>query len=363
MENISAKHAGKKVVIDTDLKVEDIVFYDTKSDPFEVYGLYNYRNETPSRRLPENVAAATSEKVAYRALLTSGGRVRFMTDSPYIAIKCVMPHVNRLPHMSLSGTAGFDIYVDSEGSSRFVKLYKPDMETQSGYEGVARFASSEPRCVTINFPAYNPVSELYIGIKDGSALSAGKPYSNKRPIVFYGSSITQGACASRPGLIYENIISRNCNLDYINLGFSSSCLAEDAIVEYMASLDMSVFVSDYDHNAPSVEHLRSTHRKMYETIRAAHPDIPYIMLSKPEFIYDREDSAARRDVIIDTYRFAREKGDKWVYYIDGDSMMRGVNDDCCTVDGTHPSDFGMVKMADAVECVLHRIMAERDILN
>ena len=87
------------------------------------------------------------------------------------------------------------------------------------------------------------------------------------------------------------------------------------------------------------------------------------MLSMPGFTHDREDAAARRDVIIDTYRFARQKGDKWVYYIDGDAMIRGPHDDSCTVDGVHPNDLGMTRMADAVECVLRRIMAERDILN
>ena len=127
----------------------------------------------------------------------------------------------------------------------------------------------------------------------------------------------------------------------------------------MAGLEMSVFVSDYDHNADSTEYLRSTHYKMYEKIRAAHPDIPYIMISRPDF-YKRGisgiDVIMRRQVILDSYHRAFiENRDRNVYFIDGGGFFTAEYADCATVDGTHPNDYGMVCMADTVANMLKRV--------
>ena len=183
-------------------------------------------------------------------------------------------------------------------------------------------------------------------------------YRDLPPIVYYGSSITQGGCASRPGNTYQSVLSQRLNIDHINLGFSGNGKGEDSIVEYMASLKMSAFVSDYDHNAPSVEHLRNTHCKMYQKIRAAHPDIPYIMLSRPDFDHAYNDSIRRRDVIYETFRYAHAQGDRNVYFIDGASIFRGKYADMCTVDGCHPTDLGFALMADAIEAELERAMTQ-----
>ncbi len=357
MADFISNDGGRTVSIETSLKESDIVFYNTKRDPFKVYGLYHYRTENVCRRLPENVAQATSKSVAHLSLETAGARLRFSTDSAYVAIKVIMPYINRFSHMPLTGTTGFDLYIDTDGGSRYYKTFKPEPGIDGGYESIIKFDSRKTRRITINFPSYNAVDDLYIGVQSNAKVGLGAFYRTKLPIVYYGSSITQGACTSRPGLTYENIISRKYDLDYMNLGFSGSGRAEPAIVEYMASLDMLAFVSDYDHNAPTPDYLRETHQRMYEAIRTAHPEIPYIMLSRPDFItQNNDDSIARRDVIIDTYRYARENGDKNVYYIDGEGIFRGPDEDSCTVDGSHPNDLGMMKMADAIGRVLERAL-------
>lgn len=344
------------VKIETALELPSVAFYDVRHEPFSIYGLYNARSEKPFRRVPLSVAQETSKAVCGLSVHTAGGRVRFSTDSSYIAIKAVMPYINRFAHMPLTGTTGFDLYIDSDAGSRYHRAFKPDVNIEGGYEQVIRFKEKAMRSYTINFPSYNALDELYIGLEADAKLLEGKRYRSKLPIVYYGSSITQGACTSRPGLTYENIISRKYDLDYINFGFSGNARAEKSIVNYMASLDMLAFVSDYDHNAPSVEHLRATHCEMYKTIRAAHPDVPYLMLSRPDFIGNRDESIARRDVIIDTFRYAREQGDTLVFYIDGEGIFRGPDEDSCTVDGTHPNDIGMLKMADCIGKKLERAM-------
>jgi lysophospholipase L1-like esterase len=125
---------------------------------------------------------------------------------------------------------------------------------------------------------------------------------------------------------------------------------------------MTAFVCDYDHNAPDAEHLEKTHYKMYEKIRAAHPDIPYIIISKPDFDSNYVTSIPRRNVIFDTYRRARDNGDLNVYYIDGAGIFRGPYEDSCTVDGTHPNDLGFALMADAIEAELKRAFTQNNIL-
>ena len=343
----------------TSFDVKDVIFYNVRKEPFSIYGLFEPTKQAPFRRLPENVAKMTNDGVTTLALDTAGGRVRFSTDSPYVIIKLSLPNVNRFAHMPLTGTTGVDVYEDTDGGSKFVKAARPEINITDGYEIIVKFDRPKMRSLTVNFPSFNHVDDMFIGISETARLRSGRKYANKKPIVFYGSSITQGACSSRPGTTCQNFISRRYNLDYINLGFSGSARAEAAIVSYMAKLPMLAFVSDYDHNAPNVEHLNDTHSRLYDTIREENPDIPYIMLSRPNFNGTASDNA-RRDVVINTYRRARELGDKNVYYIDGEGLFSGPFSDDCTVDGTHPNDLGFSLIADRLGRVIDRALRDTE---
>lgn len=356
MSGTENQEVDKNFIIETKINKPDIVFYNPKSEPFRIYGLYDYKNESVYKRLPDEIGTTTNPGVKKLYLMTAGGRLRFSTNSKYVAIKVKMPYIGHKPHMPLTGTTGFDLYIDTDADSCFYNTYKPPIHSTDGYESVIEFSDCKYRSITINFPSYNAVDELLIGLSKDAKVGEGRKYRNKSPVVFYGSSITQGACSSRPGLTYENIISRRLNLDYINLGFSGNGLAEENIVRYMSGLDMCMFVSDYDHNAPSVEYLEETHCRMYKIIREANPDIPYIMLSRPDFDRNYKDSIRRRNVIIDTYRYALKQGDENVYYIDGEGIFQGNDEDCCTVDTTHPNDLGFKKMADSIGRVMVRAM-------
>ena len=332
----------------------DVIYYNVKDDPFEIYGLYDPQNGDFFKRLPDDIGVGTNRGVSNLYKNTAGGRVRFSTDSDYVVIRAMQPNATEFAHMPRLGVRGFDMYIDDPESkkSSFYGSFMPPFDFDNGYQGILKFPDRKKRYITINFPLYNEVTDLYIGLKEGSEIGTGAKYRNEKPVVFYGSSITQGGCASRPGNCYQNMIARRLNIDYINLGFSGSGRAEDIIVDYMAELDMSVFVSDYDHNAPSPEYLRETHYKMYEKIRAKNPDIPYVMITRPDFHKpkqrDIEDSVARRKVVLDSFHKAVDNGDKNVYFIDGESFFAGELEDCCTVDGCHPNDLGFSKMADVI---------------
>jgi len=356
ISEIDYRMRGASAITRTDIK-----YYSVKDKPFDLYGFYQPMTEDVFKRLPDSVAEATSKGVMGLYRCTAGGRVRFSTDSDFVVIRAEEPHIHRMYHTTLMMSAGFDLFLDDpvSGESVFYDIFKPPYDMVDNFTAMIKFPDRKKRYITINFPLYGEVSSFYLGLAEGSEVGGGARYRNEKPVVYYGSSITQGACASRAGNAYPAIISRRLNIDYINLGFSGKGKAEDAIVDYMSTLDMSVFVSDYDHNAPNVEYLRATHYKMYEKIRAAHPDIPYVMITRPDFLKkgtDREDSVLRRQVILDSFHKAYvERGDRNVYFIDGEGFFNGEYADCCLVDDTHPSDFGMVRMADTIGNLLRKL--------
>lgn len=344
----------RNLTVTTNLQEKDIRFYSAKEEPFKVYGLYDYKNQSPYKRMPDDVAKAVSEVVESLYRHTAGGRVRFSTDSKYVAIKAVMGTMARMPHMTFAGSCGFDLYVDGV-TSRYYKTFMPDINSQNGYESIIYFEDAAQKSLTINFPLYNGVDELYIGLQEDAFIGEGAQYANAVPVVYYGSSITQGGCASRPGNSYQSIISRKYNTDYINLGFSGSAKGERAMAEYISGLEMSVFVMDYDHNAPSAGYLEESHKPFFDVIREKNPLLPVVMVSRPS--PERvSDGKIRRDIIFKTYKTALDSGDENVYFIDGMELFGSSYRDCATVDGTHPNDFGFVHMADVIGNVVGRIL-------
>ena len=339
----------KNFKIETALTEPGLVFHNALDNPFKIYGVFYEDNHFV--RMPGKVAKEVNEGVATLYNHTAGGRVRFITDSPFVAVSCKTNNLTRMSHITVIGSCGMDLFADNT----FVGSYFPPFifENEKGYESILYVNKPGEYEVTINMPLYCGVNELYIGLKEGSVIKEPTPYADVPPIVYYGSSITQGGCASRPGNAYQNIIQREINIDHINLGFSGSGRAEDTIIDYLASLDMSFFVMDYDHNAPDVEHLRNTHEKLFRGIRAKHPELPVLIVSKPDILRD-PNWAARRDLIKSNYEKFVSEGDKNVYFIDGSTMF--VDHNLCTVDGCHPNDLGFYCMAQKIGGEIKRIL-------
>jgi hypothetical protein len=237
-------------------------------------------------------------------------------------------------------------------------------DMKDSYEQII-YLDGKMRSYTVNFPVHSVVESLEIGLKPSAKLGEAKPYRDIEPIVIYGSSIVHGTAATRPGLTYPAIISRELNVDYRNIGFSGQAKGERAIAEWMATLPMSVFVCDYDHNTPTTDHLKATHYALYETIREKNPDLPYIMISRPDYWTMPNEWDAildRRDVIMSSYLKARATGDKNVYFIDGLSFNYAPHQYDMTVDGCHPNDAGFVRMADAIGSVIrHALEKKREV--
>lgn len=333
--------------INTKIDKTDIKFYNSLCSPFKIYGIYY--EDGKFRRMPADIAKTVSPGVYSLHANTAGGRIRFKTDSHYIAINVKMPAIGKMSHFALCGSAGFDFYINGIHTHSFL----PPFDLSDGYEGIQEMLASGIKDIEINFPLYSEVSELYIGLEETAAVLPPDPYEIEKPIVYYGSSVTQGGCASRPGTSYQGFISRALKADYINLGFSGNAKAEDEMADYIATLDMSVFVLDYDYNSPSAEHLKATHEKLFLKVRNSHPDLPIIILSMPKYtLSDYE--LSRRAIIEETYNNAIMRNDANVYFIDGPTLMSLCADEG-TVDNTHPTDLGFYSMAQSIIEVLRRI--------
>ena len=361
--------------IDPNLKVAesvdlpDLRWLDARSPEFRLYGTrvpHPAGSVEPYRRLSADVAAAVSESVAMLALNTAGLRLRFRTDSPYVAIHAEWDTQCCFPHMTVCGVCGFDLYRVNKGNDdlspsrqEYAGTFIPPFSSPHGFESVLATPGGMQDLV-LNFPLYNDVRRLYIGVSETARFELPAAYRNGLPVVFYGSSITQGGCASRPGCAYQNMLSRALDADYINWGFSGSARGEAAMVRHIAETPMSVFVCDYDHNAPDAAHLAATHYPLYQAVRAADPELPIVLLSKPDVrsihaaVY--EQNQERRAIVRDTYRRALEAGDNHVYYVDGYSLFASDDIQAATVDGCHPNDLGFRYFCDALAPLLSSLL-------
>ena len=163
----------------------------------------------------------------------------------------------------------------------------------------------------------------------------------------------EGGCSGNNNTAYNAILSNWFDFDYYNFGFSGRAKGELAMADYINTIDMGAFIYDYDHNAPTVEHLQNTHERMFRTIRKAQPNLPILILPRPRYTLQEEEKQ-RFAVIEQTYRNALAAGDKNVYLIDGPTLMALCGDEG-TIEGCHPNDFGFASMAKAIGDKLEEI--------
>ncbi len=317
---------------------DDIVWYNASESPVSIHGAAE-----DYHRLPLDFPILDGFKQQ-----STGVRARFTTDSPFVAIRAFYSGEYIPTIMAPSSLWGFDLYKrKNDGSEVFVGCFRPPVNAQSGYEGL--LDTSGENCYTVNFPLFKAVKELYIGIKKGSSFKAAPQYNKMgKPIVFYGSSITHGAAASRPGNTYCAMIAQKLGVDHINLGFSGNAKGEKEIAEYISRLKMSAFVLDYHHNAYDLDMLNATHYNFYKTVRLKNPFIPVVMVTAPSTNPQEPWIAGGVKIIRETYRRAKEEGDKYVYFVDGCHLYDGDFSESCTVDGCHPNDLGFFRMATVI---------------
>lgn len=342
---------------------EGMKTYDVNEAPFRLYGLCREANETDFKRLPHAFAKSfgnPSVEVMY--LRTTGIRIRLRTDSKRIILRCTQKEQVNIPHIAVTGSSCFDLYADGEYCNVFRPgidvngKYSDDKRMDGGYQsGYVFKGESQMRELLIHFPLYNGVEEVYIALEENAQLLPPREYTHPGPVVFYGSSITQGACASHPGNCYTNILSRRLDFDFINLGFSGGCFGEIEFAKYIPTLNPAVLVMDYDHNSPYAQ-LAERHEAFFLEFRHHCPHTPVVFVTASDLAFGVEGRKKRRDLIYRTYENAVAAGDRNVYFIDGEQIYREPGVGACTVDNTHPNDLGFWCMANSIEKVLAKAL-------
>ena len=275
---------------------DGIDWYSADAPGLELNGFYWRKPGEPFRRLP--LDAYISQGVNYLSWHTSGGMLRFRTDSPEIQVHAVLSRNDRMDHMAMTGTMGFDLYHGS-GTQKFFKGTTRFQYDQNEYTFAVlnQGKTGEMREYTLHFPLYSGVEKFELGLTGGSILEKPTPWKDPRPIVVYGTSIQQGGCATRPGMSHTNQMSRMLNRPFINLAFSGSGKGEPEIAKILADIkDPAMYILDYDANA-EVEGLNATLRTFIEILREKHPETPILQVSRllyaEEFLNPNEYSEKR----------------------------------------------------------------------
>ena len=352
------------------IKDEDSVSWISAHDErMSLYGVYYEEKDGLYVRMPADVALSANDKLGWAVRMTTGGRLRFVTDSPYIAIKASVPAFHPMAHMSLRGSHGFGVYADGFFENSYSPNFRDFMSVDTNqplkervyfaqknilFHKNTTYGEDHKSVIDVYLPLYGGVAELYIGVAAGSAVEKAPEYTYKKPILFYGSSITQGACASHPGNDYTAIVGRRLDADYINLGFSGNGNAEEPMVDYINSIDASLFAFDYNMYAKFPDRVLPPHYSIYERIRKKHPGVPILLYDKPASDYTFYQK--REDIIRATYERALSEGDELVAFVSAHELFGEGDRDCCTVDASHPTDFGAVRIADTLTPVIKKLL-------
>lgn len=325
--------------------------------PIHMFGLIKFYENGSLMRLPEEVMEKLPQLRQFGSRST-GGRMCFRTNTKNLYVKLVSKTFIRDSFIAQVGSSGLDLYIGERTKGIFLgSVFPTGLRGTNPNESEKTFTlDGEMTDITIYMPKNEILDNITIGIDDDAIIEAPTPYINKKPVVFYGSSITEGGCASRVGNAYNAALSRQLNMDYINFGFSGSAKGEPEMAEFIASVPMSIFVMDYDYNAPDAEHLQNTHEPFFRIIREKRPDLPIVMLSNPNYRLNPEENEKRLAVIRKTYENAKARGDKNVYLISGENFYGDEDVYACTVDKIHPNDHGFALMTNEIRKTLEPIL-------
>ncbi len=309
-------------------------------------------------RLPAKAESMVPQSVYNLSRQSAGMLVRFVSDAQTIKARWSLTSANlAMPHMAATGVSGLDLYVRGEDRKwRWLGVGIPKEQTNT-VSLVSDLAPGE-REYLLYLPLYNGVKSVELGVNQGCKLVAAGPWGKgeRKPVVFYGTSIQQGGCASRPGMVHSSILGRKFDWPTINLGFSGSGKMEIALAELLGELDASVYVLDC---LPNMDSAMLTERlePFIRRLRSARPTTPIVLVEDRSYSNSylipskRERQEKSRVVLKETYRKLKKEGFKKLYYIPGEGLL-GTGDFDGTVDSSHPTDLGFTRQALVFEKTL-----------
>ncbi len=331
---------------------DSIKFYDGQS--FTVIG--KFHSEKNYRRFPPKYENTLRKEVWNLGQHSAGISIRFRTNSPFIDIKWTVLNDAVMDHMPFTGIKGVDLYSYVDGKWKYINTGR--VKGKQNESMIVRGAGEEYREYLLNLPLYDGTDTVSIGISSKSSITLPQEnyLTQNKPVVYYGSSIAQGGCASRPGLLFTNILARRLDRPFINMGFSGSGTFDLSVGDALCETDASLYVIDCNPNTrreliydKAVELVMKLHRER--------PEVPVLLVEifpyPGGFVKPADAENARKNQELKrAYETLKKSGIKNLYYRKGDDL---IGDDYeGTVDGVHPNDIGMLRIADALEPTIRK---------
>jgi hypothetical protein len=308
-------------------------------------------------RLPAGAQSTVPKEVWNLALDPTGGRIRFRTDSSTVALRLEWPHPPAMRNMHAFGQSGVDLYVGNAYWGTAV----PDKDAAPGKIYTHTYFRGQQRItreITIYLSLYSPMKVLEIGLDKDAVVEAPSTFAVTAPVVFYGTSITQGGCASRPGMSYQAILGRRLNLNHINLGFSGNGKGEAVIARTIADIDAAAFVLDFAQNNSDVDSLAQVYDPFIGVLRDRHPETPIVSIT-PIYAASEATGSKRNEQMRALIRKVVSRriaaGDAHLQLVEGTDLLGPSRADGL-VDGTHPNDLGFQWMADGLADRLRKVL-------
>ena len=314
-----------------------------------VNGLPWFNEDKPDiYRLPKRLKSTFRNAVWELARNSSGARIRFRTDSSKLTLKAKPNNGYVMNHITGVAQNGFDLYVDGlfKGSTTWVGTQGEINQTWD------LGGTGKMREITLYLPLYKGVVVKEVDLDGGASVRPPSRFRRPNPVVYYGTSITQGGCASNPGMSFPAILGRWLKLDFVNLGFSGNGWGDESLAKAMAEIKASAYVLDYWANV-STEDFKKTLPPFVRILRQAFPKTP-ILVTGPFYQVGGFDEAKRK-AAEDFVRARRGAGDEFIYFVDGRTMITEKTA-YALVDGIHPNTLGFQRMADLLEPPLKKAL-------
>jgi len=326
------------------------VWYDGRSLPIEGRAF----NDTESYydRLPARAKGTVPDPVWGLSHNSAGMALHVVSKSGNLRIRWAVRSASlAMPHMPATGVSGVDVYRRTPTGWLFVKNGRPTAVTND--VSVSMEAGSE--CL-IYLPLYNGTAAVEVGVPKGETLSTPPARSGvkAKPIVFYGTSITQGGCASRPGMAFTAIAGRLVDAPVVNLGFSGNGKMELALCDLVAEIDASVYVLDCLWNMSDAL-VQERAEPFIRALQQKRPDTP-ILLAEDCNTFDRAPTPKAK-ILRGIYdKLKAENASRWknLHYLEAKEMLG--HDGEATVDGCHPNDLGMKRQGDVFGTAIKRLL-------
>ena len=312
-------------------------------------------------RLPAKSEAVVRKAVWGLSLHSAGMSSRFNTDSRDLHVRYRLKSARvAMPHMPATGVSGVDLYgTNKEGADRWISVSRPSAQDVN-YKWVTGIdpLGRNGRLYTAYLPLYNGVEKMEVGVRSGSRFAPIAP-RKKGTIVFYGTSIMHGACASRPGMALPAILGRWYNRPVINLGFSGNGMLELELADLLGELDASVYCIDCLPNlVPDLVQQRTI--PFIERLRKHKPETPILMVEDRTYTNaafyqrSRDRHAGSRGAFRSGFNTLKKAGDKNLHYLEGKDLL-GSDGEAAT-DGSHPNDLGFMRYAEHYKVPLDQII-------